>query len=233
MRRKENDRWTPLPPLPSIDPARRRGAPRRRLHESEPRPEAHAVDLGIGTFFLSGVATGGVVGLVAIRDATSSDATCSCESRRPSDRRPQGGLHLTWVAGRLDTCSETLGNYAAGGGLRLDLCGGADVGATFIASSSGNACAIAALHRHRAERGSAGRGWARAPPSFCAPPRDSASPATRSSIRRERPTSHRWSPSMSRLPSRGVCQASPAPRSWQRPRGSDEGPSAHCHLPPT
>ena len=45
---------------------------------------------------------------------------------------PEGGMHLTWVAGRLDTCSELLGNYAAGSGLRLDLCGGADVGATFI-----------------------------------------------------------------------------------------------------
>jgi hypothetical protein len=103
-----------------------------------PAPQAHAVDLGLGTFFRSGVASGGVIGLSPfVTDELGREVLVRIAA---SVGQPaQGGLHMTWVAGRLDTCSEMLGNYAAGSGLRLDLCGGADVGATFIGANEASA----------------------------------------------------------------------------------------------
>lgn len=99
-----------------------------------PVPQAHAVDLGLATFLRSGVASGGVIGLspfVAGDLGRDIFVRVAGSIGQPAE----GGLHFTWLAGRLDTCSEALGNYATGSGLRLDLCGGADVGATFIGSN--------------------------------------------------------------------------------------------------
>jgi hypothetical protein len=101
---------------------------------SAPVPQAHAVDLGMATFLRTGIASGGVIGLspfVAYELGRDVFVRIAAAVGQPA----QGGLHLTWVAGRLDTCSETLGNYASGSGVRLDLCGGADVGAAFIGSN--------------------------------------------------------------------------------------------------
>jgi hypothetical protein len=102
---------------------------------SAPAAQAHAVDVGLATFFRSGVASGGVIGLSPfVADELGRDVFVRVAG---SIGQPaQGGLHFTWVAGRLDTCSEALGNYPTGSALRLDLCGGADVGATFIGSSA-------------------------------------------------------------------------------------------------
>src|SRR6185437_3913370 len=44
-----------------------------------------------------------------------------------------------WIAGRLDACFQTTGNYARGNGMRLDLCAGIDGGATFVGSGTGGA----------------------------------------------------------------------------------------------
>jgi hypothetical protein len=105
--------------------------------EPEPAPPARAVDLGIATFLRSGIASSGVVGLAPfVTDELGREIFVRIAAYL--GQAPEGGMHLTWVAGRLDTCSESLGNYAAGSGLRLDLCGGADVGATFIPSVAGN-----------------------------------------------------------------------------------------------
>ncbi len=106
--------------------------------DSEPGPRAHAVDLGVATFFRSGVASSGVVGLSPfVTDELGRDVFVRIAAF--VGQAPANGVQLTWVAGRLDTCSEMFGNYAEGSGLRLDLCGGADVGASLIAASSESA----------------------------------------------------------------------------------------------
>jgi hypothetical protein len=45
-------------------------------------------------------------------------------------------LPSTWSAARLDMCMRLPDRYAMRGGLQLDLCGGADVGFSYIASGS-------------------------------------------------------------------------------------------------
>jgi hypothetical protein len=100
--------------------------------EPQAAPQAHAVDLGLAYFLRAGIASSGVVGLSPfVTDELGRDVFLRIAAS--VGQAPASGLHLTWVAGRLDTCAETTGNYARGSGLRLDLCGGADVGGTFIA----------------------------------------------------------------------------------------------------
>jgi hypothetical protein len=124
-----------VPPAAVVEPQAEE-RPAAAPPESEPAPRAHAVDLGVGTFILSGVATGGVVGFSPfVTDELGRDVFVRIAAS--VGQGPASGLHLTWVTGRLDICSESLGNYAEGAGLRLDLCGGADAGATFIASGPG------------------------------------------------------------------------------------------------
>jgi hypothetical protein len=129
------------PPVAIIAPStpstgERPPAPWTDSDESSPRA-AHAVDLGVGSFFRSGVATGGVVGLSSfVSDELGREVFLRMAAAL--GQPAQSGLHLTWVGGRLDTCAETLGNYATGSGMRLDLCGGAGVSAAFIGSSATN-----------------------------------------------------------------------------------------------
>jgi hypothetical protein len=96
---------------------------------------AHAVDLGFATFLKSGIADSGVTG---ISPFVTSEVGRDIFVRVAASvgQAPASGLHLTWVAGRVDTCSANAGNYAVGSGLRFDLCGGADVGATLIPSTA-------------------------------------------------------------------------------------------------
>jgi hypothetical protein len=105
---------------------------------SSSEPEAHTVDLGVGTFLRSGIASGGVLGLSPF---VTDDLGRGVFLRIAASvgQSPASSLRLTWVAGRLDTCAETLGNYPVGSGLRFDLCGGADVGESFIAPAAGRA----------------------------------------------------------------------------------------------
>jgi hypothetical protein len=115
-----SDEGRPAPPWTSADESSR---------------PAHAVDVGIASFFRSGVASGGVVGLSPfVTDELGREVFLRMAAA--IGQPTESGLHMTWVAGRLDTCSETLGNYAPGSGLRLDLCGGASVGAAFIGTSA-------------------------------------------------------------------------------------------------
>ena len=118
----------------TIQPQVAEGRPSAASIGSAPVPPAHAVDLGMATFLRTGIASGGVIGLspfVADELGRNVFVRIAAAVGQPA----QGGLHLTWVSGRLDTCSEMLGNYASGSGVRLDLCGGADVGAAFIGSN--------------------------------------------------------------------------------------------------
>jgi hypothetical protein len=123
------------PPVTITQPSDegRPAAPWTSADESS-RP-AHAVDVGIASFFRSGVASGGVVGLSPfVTDELGREVFLRMAAA--IGQPTESGLHMTWVAGRLDTCSETLGNYAPGSGIRLDLCGGASVGAAFIGTSA-------------------------------------------------------------------------------------------------
>jgi hypothetical protein len=126
------------PPVTITQPsgAERPAAPWTGAGESS-RP-AHAVDVGIASFFRSGVASGGVVGLSPfVTDELGREVFLRIAAA--IGQPTESGLHMTWVAGRLDTCSEMLGNYAPGSGIRLDLCGGASVGAAFIGASAATA----------------------------------------------------------------------------------------------
>jgi hypothetical protein len=98
-------------------------------------PPALPLELGATTFLLAGVGTSGVVGLSAFVDAPlSSDVFLRISAS--GGRAPTGDLSTTWAAARLDTCYSVAGNYAAGQGLRLALCGGADVGLTLLGAGS-------------------------------------------------------------------------------------------------
>jgi hypothetical protein len=98
-------------------------------------PRAHAVDVGVASFFRTGVASGGVVGLSPfVTDELGHEVFLRMAAA--IGQPTESGLHMTWVAGRIDTCSEMLGNYAPGSGIRLDLCGGASVGAAFIGTTA-------------------------------------------------------------------------------------------------
>jgi hypothetical protein len=90
------------------------------------------VELGVGTFLLAGVASSGVVGLTPyLIDGVGQDVFLRLGIGLGEST---GSItHMTWAAGRLDTCLAMPGNYAAGSGLQFDLCGGADVGFTVIA----------------------------------------------------------------------------------------------------
>ncbi len=103
--------------------------------EPDERPRAHAVDLGVATFLKSGIAASGVTG-VSPFVAAELGRDILLRVAGAMGQPPASDLHFTWLAGRLDICSETHGNYAAGSGLRFDLCGGADVGATIILSTT-------------------------------------------------------------------------------------------------
>jgi hypothetical protein len=95
------------------------------------RSEARPVEIGVGTFIVSGVGQSGVLGLAPfVTDGLGQDTFLRLsigvgESQANTPR-------TTWAAGRIDICSGIPGNYPDGIGLRLDLCGGADVGLTHI-----------------------------------------------------------------------------------------------------
>jgi hypothetical protein len=105
--------------------------------EPDEVPRAHAVDLGLATFLKSGIAASGVTGISPFV-AAELGRDVLVRLAASVGQAPDSGLHLTWVAGRLDTCSEMAGNYAAGSGLRFDLCGGADAGATLVSAADGS-----------------------------------------------------------------------------------------------
>jgi len=45
-------------------------------------------------------------------------------------------IRSSWGAARFDTCVRMDGNYSAGSGMQLDLCGGLDVGLSYVASGT-------------------------------------------------------------------------------------------------
>ena len=103
--------------------------------EADRSSQSHVVDLGVATFLKSGIADAGVTG-VAPFVAVGLGPDVFLRVAGAVGQQPASDRHLTWLTGRLAACAATAGNYAVGSGLRLDLCGGASVGATIVASTS-------------------------------------------------------------------------------------------------
>lgn len=98
--------------------------------EEEPK-----LELGVGTFLLAGGAPGGDIGISPfLIGKVGADVFL-----RPSialGKPLAGSTGSTWAAARLDTCERVSGLYTQGQGMQLDLCGGADVGFSYIASGT-------------------------------------------------------------------------------------------------
>jgi len=100
-------------------------------------PPRRPVEFGVGTFMMTGIGSGGVMGLAPF----ITDGLGKTVFLRLSIGIAESETNLprtTWAAGRVDLCSGIPGNYPDGSGLRLDLCGGADVGVTHLASAEEN-----------------------------------------------------------------------------------------------
>jgi hypothetical protein len=97
---------------------------------------AHAIEFGFGGFLRSGIAESGVVGVTAFLEEGLGKSVF-LRLAALAGQAPANGLRMTWAAGSVATCMGSDGNYARGSGLRLDLCGGLDAGATFVASGTG------------------------------------------------------------------------------------------------
>ncbi|HXX69305.1 MAG TPA: hypothetical protein VEK07_19125 [Polyangiaceae bacterium] len=100
-----------------------------------PAPALGPIEIGVGSFLLSGPGASGVVGLsVFLFDEIADNLYL-----RPSvaaGEAPASNAGSTWAAGRLDACTRVPGNYRVDQGLQLDLCGGTDVGLTYFASGT-------------------------------------------------------------------------------------------------
>lgn len=97
--------------------------------------EAAPLEVGVGTFLMAGGAAGGYMGVSPFL----IDDVGQAVFLRPSIGVGQSvatNLTSTWAAGRLDTCMRLPGRYATRGGLQLDLCGGADVGLSYVGSGT-------------------------------------------------------------------------------------------------
>ena len=102
---------------------------------SAPAPGPGPVEVGVGSFLLSGPGPSGILGgAVFLFDEVADNFYL-----RPSlaaGEAPGAFARSTWATGRLDACTRVPGNYRVYQGLQLDLCGGADVGATYFASGT-------------------------------------------------------------------------------------------------
>ncbi len=99
------------------------------------RDEAAPLELGVGTFLMAGGGSGGYVGVTPFLTGDVGEAVFL----RPSVAL--GGsiatnVPSTWGAARLDTCLRLPERYAIRGGLQLDICGGAEVGLSYVVSGT-------------------------------------------------------------------------------------------------
>jgi hypothetical protein len=105
--------------------------------DTRPAPSVvdRPVSMGATTFFLAGIGGAGVVGGSAfVRDGLGQDMFVRVSAS--AGQSAAEVMRITWAAGGLDTCLAIPGNYPAGTGLELDLCGGAEAGLTALASSN-------------------------------------------------------------------------------------------------
>lgn len=113
---------------PSVDASTERHRPERRL-----------IEVGIGTFLLTGNGSNAVLGSTAYGVIEASrgffvrPALLAGESVIPLG--DSGNANALLFAGRLDACLRVPGNHNQNRGLELALCGGADFGVTYFPSA--------------------------------------------------------------------------------------------------
>jgi hypothetical protein len=140
----------PLPAGPAAPPAASLGPSTQAERASQPRvfvppgallreqPDARGnesapLELGVGTFLMTGGGAGGYLGVAPFL----IDDVGHAVFLRPSiavGTSVATNITSTLAAARLDTCLRLPGRYAVRGGLQLDVCGGADAGFSYIAS---------------------------------------------------------------------------------------------------
>ncbi len=126
------DTWPSKPAMARrLEPANEDDSP------FQPRARAASgVEFGVGGFLHSGIAESGVAGFSPFVTDPIGD-NVFLRMALEVGKAPSSGLQMLWLAGRLDACWATSGNYSSGGGMRLDLCGGADAGATLVSAGTG------------------------------------------------------------------------------------------------
>ncbi len=109
-------------------------APEPTSAEASSEYEMPEIELGTGAFLMVGGAAGGYAGVSPFL----VDEIAEAVYLRPSVAVGQAlsvNLRSTWAGGRLDTCTRLPGHYASNG-IQLDLCGGPDVGFSYVASGT-------------------------------------------------------------------------------------------------
>jgi hypothetical protein len=98
------------------------------------RVEAPEAELGVGSFLMSGGATGGYMGVTPF----FLDELGETWALRPSlilGESVPGDPRSMLSAARLDACVRLPGNYEHGAGVQLDLCAGLDGGFSYVAAT--------------------------------------------------------------------------------------------------
>jgi hypothetical protein len=93
------------------------------------------LELGLGAFLMVGGGAGSYLGLAPFL----VDELGQGVFLRPSLAIGQSAatnVSSTFAAARADTCARVPGRYASGTGIQLDLCGGAEVGFSYVASGT-------------------------------------------------------------------------------------------------
>jgi hypothetical protein len=106
-----------------------------RLTSQATRVEAPELELGLGSFLMSGAGTGGYLGVSPFL----IDELGETWALRPSlllGQSVPGDQRSLLVAGRFDTCFRLPGNYDHGAGVQLDVCGGLDGGVSYVAATT-------------------------------------------------------------------------------------------------
>jgi hypothetical protein len=126
---------TAEPPQLSAPAPVDRVAPPWSSAESQSQQPPRALEFGIAGLLLSGGGVGSYLGASPFLVAELSHGVLL----RPSigfgqSLAPQ--IRSSWGAARFDTCLRIEGNYSAGSGMQLDLCGGLDAGLSYVASGT-------------------------------------------------------------------------------------------------
>ncbi|MDP9037461.1 MAG: hypothetical protein M3O50_21910 [Myxococcota bacterium] len=139
---------TPTPPRPTTaEPPRGPPSihlsppPARMPADATPPQEAPSeyemptLEAGMAGFFMVGGAAGGYAGVTPFL----IDELAEGVFLRPSlgiGSALSVNVSSTWLAGRVDTCTRLPGRYATRNGIQLDLCGGPDVGFSYVSSGT-------------------------------------------------------------------------------------------------
>jgi hypothetical protein len=97
--------------------------------------EMPTLELGMGAFLMVGGGAGGYAGVSAFLVDEVAQGVFLRPSVAVGDSLTTN-VSSTWAAARLDTCVRLPGRYASRNGIQLDLCGGPDVGFSYVAAGT-------------------------------------------------------------------------------------------------